>query len=308
MAGPFILKPIEITDAVLISSTLAEPAAGETAWASGGSYTLGDERIRIETHRVYRCIQTHAGRSAAPESDPMYWQDISATERWKMFDEMVSSQTISTSDLTIVLQPGMFNAVALYNLTGASVEITVKDRPGGATIYSHVDDLYEPWVDWYEWLFGPYLAKKSPVLLNILPYDTAELTITIRGGGDAARGIGMVVVGDMKPLVASGHGGARYGVSVEPIDYSYIKTDEFGNTKIVRRAATTGLEVEVLMEKNDVDYAVQLLQDVLATPVAFVTVDAAGYQAANVFGLISGRVRYAGPTQGVANISVKGLI
>lgn len=78
----------------------------------------------------------------------------------------------------------------------------------------------------------------------------------------------MVAVGDLAPMIISGDGGPRYGVSVEPIDYSYIKTDEFGSTTIKKRAFATGLEVEVVMAQSDVDYAVQLVQDVLGTPVS----------------------------------------
>lgn len=306
--GPYILKPTPITDAMLASCTVAEPAAGETAWTSAGTYALGDNCIRTTTHRIYQCILAHSGRTALPENDPLYWLDIGATQRWRMFDPIVNTQTTSTSDLTFVLRPGMFNAIALYVLEGASISVTVKDAPGGAVVFSYTDTLFEPFADWYEWLFSPYQVRRSLMLRDIVPYDTAELTITLTASGSDVRGVGMVVVGDLAPLIASGQWGSRYGISVEPIDYSYIKTDEYGNTRIVKRAATTGLEVEVIMPKDDVDHAVQLLQAVLATPVAFVATDVAGYQSTNIYGLVSGRVRYEDPTIGIANISVKGLI
>ena len=47
--GPYILKPTPITDAMLASCTVAEPAAGETAWTSAGTYALGDNCIRTTT-------------------------------------------------------------------------------------------------------------------------------------------------------------------------------------------------------------------------------------------------------------------
>jgi len=306
--GPFILAPLKISDAMMSSCTIAEPDTGETAWVSGGTYVVGDLRIRTQTHKVYSCLVNHNGITTPPESDFTRWMEVSATNRWEMFDAMVTSQSTASNTMTVVLRPGFFNAVALYNLTGASVSVTVKDQPGGTTVFSYSADLYEPFPDWYEWLFSPYKPLTKIVLRDILPYDTAELTITVTASS-APVGIGMVCVGDMRALVAStDFGGSQYGSSVEPIDYSYIKTDDYGNTRIVKRAATTSLRVNTIMPQGDADYAIALLQEILSVPVAFIACDAEGYLGTNVFGLVSGSVEYAGPKHATASLTVKGLI
>jgi hypothetical protein len=65
-----IIQPITITAAMIgAGTTIAEPAVGETAWVSAGSYTAGDYVIRTATHRKYLCRETHTGRTAAPEDD-----------------------------------------------------------------------------------------------------------------------------------------------------------------------------------------------------------------------------------------------
>ena len=52
-----IITPITVTAAMIGgATTIAEPAAGETAWVSAGTYALGDLRIRTSTHRVYKCV------------------------------------------------------------------------------------------------------------------------------------------------------------------------------------------------------------------------------------------------------------
>ena len=189
--GPFILAPVEITDAVLDSSTVAEPAAGETAWVSAGTYAVGDQRIRATTHRIYSCILAHTGITTLPEDDLTRWKDIGPDLRWAMFDGTVSTDTTATATLTVVLSPGFFNAIALYKLTGSHITVTVKDEPGGTTIYTYDDDLYEPFPDWYEWLFAPYRDRDRLILRDIVPYMDAELTITVTAAPAAAVGIGM---------------------------------------------------------------------------------------------------------------------
>ena len=50
-----VIPPIAITDSNLVSSTVAEPSAGETAWNAATSYTIGQVVIRTTTHRKYEC-------------------------------------------------------------------------------------------------------------------------------------------------------------------------------------------------------------------------------------------------------------
>lgn len=48
-----VIKPITITPAMVTSSTAAEPGTGENAYNALTDYSVGDEVIRTETHRVY---------------------------------------------------------------------------------------------------------------------------------------------------------------------------------------------------------------------------------------------------------------
>jgi len=305
-----VLVPLTITDDLFTSSTVAEPDTGETTWVSGGTYAVGDVRIRTTTHRKYSCVKAHSGVSTFPENDTVNWLDIGATNRWRMFDTQVSTATTATSTMTVVLEPGFFNALALYGLQGGSISITVKDAPGGTTIYSYTGDLYEPVQDWYEWLFSPYKQLTTLTLTNILPFPEAEVTVTVTATGGASVGIGLICVGDLRPLLADAlsFGGTQYGAKVEPVDYSYIKTDEYGETTIVKRRAATDLNVTVVMPRTSADYAVGIMQEVLATPAAWIATDAAGYAALSVFGLGSGSVEYSSFGHATAQITVKGLI
>jgi hypothetical protein len=302
-----ILTPLTITNAMILAGTsIAEPAAGETAWVSAGTYALGDLRIRTTTHKVYSCVQAHSGRSQLPETDSAYWLEKSPTNRWSPFDSYTSTPATATTSLTYVLQPGYFNALAMYGLVGTSAAITVKDAPGGATIYSNTVSLLEDPLGWWEFLFLPTRQISKLILTDIPIRPTAELTIVITG---ATCAVGMINVGDYKSILGeSVWGGTQQGAKAEPVSYSYIKTNADGTTTIVRRNAATSMRASVILPRAAADYALQCVQEVLDVPVSWVATDANGYAGLNVFGLGSGSLSYDTFNTATLDISVKGMI
>lgn len=301
-----ILIPLEITDAMLSSCTVAEPAAGETAW-SAGTYAVGDRRIRTSTHRIYECVAAVSG-STPPESDATHWLDAGPTARWAALDTYISTQTTATTSVSFVLRPGFFDAVALYGLTGTQLQITLKDAPGGTVVHTETVLLEEDPLDWWDWAFGPARALTKWFVRDLVPYADPELTITVSSGTGEPVGIGLIVVGSLTPMVdASTWGGTQQGATASPQTFSYINVDEFGNTTIRRRRAATDMQFKVAMPRERADYALALVQRVLDVPAAWIATDATGYQGLNVFGLGSGSMSY--DSFGIATFSgsVKGM-
>lgn len=300
-----ILVPITITDAMMVSSTIAEPSGSETAWVSAGTYVLGDQRIRTTTHRVYECILGHTGRAQLPEDDPLYWENVGPTAKWAPFDTETSTAASAASSLTYVLSPGFFDAVSAYGLTGSELTLTVKDGPGGTVLETRVISLYEEAGGLYEYLFATARPKRAIIASGLPIHPTAELTATVAGLGTVSAG--MINVGQYRKLVTS-WGGTEYGATVEPTTYSRIKTDEFGTTTIKRGHAASGLRASVVLPLADANYALQTIQQTLDTPVTFVASEGLGYEGLNVFGLGSATLGYAGPSHVQLNITVKGMI
>ena len=305
-----IITPITVTAAMIgAGTTIAEPAASETAWVSAGTYALADLRIRTTTHRVYKCVQAHTGRTALPEDDAAYWLDFAPTQRWSPFDVYTNTAATTVTTMTYVLTPGYFNSVALYGLTGAQYTLTVKDVSGGTTIYTRSGYLFADPIGWYEYLFGTLRNISKLVFTGIPIRPAAELTLTITAATGEAVGLGMLVCGDYVSLAGEGDwGGAQHGASAEPVTYSYIKQNDDGTTTIVRRHSATNLRVTVALPRTEADAVLQAMQDVLDVPVAWVATDANGYAGLSTFGIGSGSMNY--DSFGAANfeISVKGLV
>ncbi len=306
-----IIIPTTITAAMIgAGTTIAEPSASETAWVSGVAYAVGDVRIRA-THRKYKCAVAHTSAATpVPEDDPTRWLDIGPTDRWAPFDRYTNTRASTVTSLTYVLNPGYVNALALYGLVGAQYSITIKDAPGGATIYSNTGFLTQDPHGWYEYLFVAQPAVDKLVLQNLPIRPTAEITITITAATGQPVGVGMIVAGDFVPLVGdtAEFGGVQYGASAEPVTYSYINTDEYGNTTIVRRHAATNMRFTVTLPRMFADAALQRLQSVLDQPVACIATTSEGYDGLNVFGLIStSPVSYDSFNTASIDINVKGL-
>lgn len=307
LSAPRVIVPLPIVDAMLATCSVAEPNTGETVWVSGGTYAAGDRRISVTAHREYECLAAHTGIATRPEDDPNRWQEIGPTDRWAMFDATCDTQTATTGALSVVLWPGNINAIALYKMTGTACEITVRDQPGGAVIYNQIHSLDGPYIDEYDWCWGPDRKRGKVLVTGLAPWPLAEVTLSVTAGAGMPVGIGMAVVGFERTLVTGDWGGTQYGARAEPVDYSYIKTDEFGSTRIVKRRATTDMRITAELPQADADYALNVLQDMLATPVGVIATSAPGYLGLNVFGLVSGAIVYAGPTHAQLEINVKGL-
>ena len=312
MSGPFVLVPITVTDAMINSSTAAEPGAGEVAWNSATAYTIGQEAILTSTHKVYECLIAGVDATSpdvAISQTPARWLYQRPTNKWATFDGQINTQTVVVTPLTYVLSPGVFNAITVYGLDGAGISVSVKDAPGGTVIYTYTGDLVEPPMDHYDYYFGRIKPLTKVLCRDIVPYENPEVTITISAAAGVSVKAGMIALGDLRTLITiEGEGGVQYGATAQPNTYSYISTDEFGVTRIVKRTSSTDLDIRVQVPKDDTDSALATMQEVLDVPAAWIGSDAAGYTGLNVFGLSSGSVAYDGPNHSIISIKVKGFI
>lgn len=308
MSGPFILVPLPITTAMLSSSSIAEPASGETLWDAATSYTVGQQVIRTATHRIYESLI--AGVNATPpENAVTRWLDVGPTSRWAAFDTLVSTQSKNPTTLTYVLRPGLFNAIAFYGLSGVTITVSIKDQVGGAVFFTKILGLQAPPIDYYDYYFGVIRPLTKLLIKGILPQSDPELTITISASGGTSVAVGMIAIGNLTNLILNQSvGGTQYGAKAKPITYSYINTDKYGTTTIVKRGSATDLDIRVHIPQADADAALAIVQTVLDQPVAVIASDNSSYSGLNVFGLISGDVSYDSPTHAFLSMQVKGII
>ncbi len=293
-----IIKPVEITPAILTSSNV--PETDYAAWSAATAYAVGDRRTY--NHRNYEALVAHTGANPETDtSDPPKWLDLGADNRWRMFDDKVGSLTEQAGSIAVELQPGaVINSVALFNLLGRSATVTLTD-PSEGVVYQRTVSLVDAGVsNWYDYFFAPIGRQTDFVLLDLPAYGTATLSVTIDNADGTAQ-VGHMVMGRQAEI-----GVALYGSGVGITDYSRKQTDDFGNAVIVERAFSKRAEFDVSLETSQVARVQRLLAGIRAQPVVWI--GEASYEATVLFGYYRDfQISISGPSVSDASITVEGL-
>lgn len=268
-----VIPPLEITDALLTSSTIAEPDTGETAWSGASvAYVVGDRRIRTTTHRVYECRIAHtSAASPLPENNATQWSDVGPTNKWAMFDTFRSTSTVKPSVITVVLTPGVrIDSVALLGLVADTV--TVSMTSGGNPVYSYTEDLnYRDVNDWYDYFFRPFSRKSSVVLFDLPPYTDGIVTITL-GITTGNVECGAAIVGSYEYI-----GNVRYEAESDVLNFSTVTRDFDGGTNtLVQRSNVPKTIQSIVIEKSRVNRVRALRDNYPATPLVWAGLDDTG--------------------------------
>lgn len=329
-----VLKPITVTDAMLALG--GPPENDYPEWVSGSSYVPGNRVIRVNTHRIYRCLAAVSG-TTAPEADSANWVELGPTNRWAMFDSKVSTATIGTaSGLQLTLKPGRCNGLALLELSGVSaltitcsypvtaqgdkgalttttrdyafgiVLTTVTDTRGDAgTLSGSVTLTYNVQLqnrnvsNWTQYFLEPFIIR-TDVFIGFP--SRADMTVSLNIASASPK-IGALMIGNYIEL-----GDAGYGVSSSIDDYSVVSTDEWGVSKLVERDYVKRVNYPVTVENWAMRRAFSTLASLRATPAVFIGSDDYRYTPFTVFGRVARfNVALSFATFSIVNIEVQGL-
>lgn len=264
-----VIPPLTIVDAMLTSSTAAEPGAGETLWNVGTAYTVGQTCYLATTHRRYECLVAHTGASpdvnltgATPK-----WLELGPTNRWACFDLYRNTATVQASPLTVVLTPGVrVGAMALMGLVGDSV--TVSMTVSAVTVYSRtVNIINRSTIDWTGYFFGTFGNRPSVILFDLPMYSNGVITIAIaRASGSVS--CGAIVIGNAADL-----GRAEAQASRDSLNFSTVSRDTFGNATLVPRRTVPRTSQTLLTEKAKVNTLLDLVVSLNAVPAVWSALD-----------------------------------
>jgi hypothetical protein len=260
-----IIKPIQVQGANLITNMVNEnyPNWSQQQWPADSKVIVGNDiwQANIATNKV----------PAISNND---WTRLGPVNSHRLFDAAVSSESHSAEPFFVgegngiqveVTPTSVVNGLALFNVFADSVRIEVIDSNDGVVYdktYALLDNsgVY----DWYTYFFQPIKRKRDLVVLDLPNYGGSAIRISMVKQGAPAR-CGMLVMGFQHQI-----GDTLFGMNPGIKDFSTADTNEFGETKFVRRKSAKRLRAPVMVPSSKADYVYNLLDELRSTPVVWI--------------------------------------
>jgi hypothetical protein len=255
----------------MVTSTVAEPDTGESAWDAATNYSLGNEVIRTNTHKKY--INILAGADATlPEVDaalaePTRWVEAGPTNRFAMFDTLRNTQTEATSPLSVVIVPGeRVNSIGILAMEAEEITITVANAY--EEIYSYTENLNTREVlNWYDYFFEPFSNTPAIVRFDLPPYTAGNITITLTSSTGTVK-CGAVIVGNYTDI-----GRMEYGARISALNFSRIDREFDGTAVLVQRQTKPKVTGQLFFNKSQTNKILALKQTLNAVPTVWSGMD-----------------------------------
>jgi hypothetical protein len=264
------IRPIDfIANQGLVTSTDLD-ADGTTEWAGGSDTSSAGDTRKVTTdangasqvtYKIYRLLSggtatqdpTADVGSVSPGKGE-HWIEVGSVNEWAWANDVIADvSTKSSGDFYLELTPAqVVNAIALTNVTGNSVNITITSAAEGE-VYNRDFDLtsYVGIDDWYEFLFEPLVRYEKVVVFDLPPYVDAVIEITISASGSDTS-VGLVVVGQQLRI-----GETLYGSQLGIDNYSSIDfIPEVNRTVLTERTYSDYGRIQVQIE----DYRLEAMR------------------------------------------------
>lgn len=259
-----VIKSVVTTDAILTSSNIPEDEY--PAWVSGTSYTALDKVIY--EHKIYERIVTGVG-TITPDLDQINWLDSGYTNRYRMFDNIISSVSSRTGGIEFTLTPNqVINGIALLNVNASTVRVVMND-PIEGVVYDRTKELRSSSnvTDYYSYFFAPLINLgdlDTAVFLDLPNKPTATITVYV------SSGVGLVEVGEVVYGIQYVVGRTNYGTAIGIKSYSRKEVDEFGKVTVIKRKNSKYADYDVDIDNVNLASVQRLFADIDSVPCVFI--------------------------------------
>ena len=283
-------------DGIYVYSTIGAP---------GDYYDIGDQVVVSSAHKKYEAVAiTDDSPIDGVNATSQTWVEVSATNKFAMFDYKINTQSIMPATGIITFTPGeTCTNVALFGLEDITrVYVQVReDNLGGAIIYDKFQDtaIDSPIED--SLVNDDFLADK--LLFDDLPvYATPFIRITFESSVTDIK-VGDIVIGNARSL-----GVVNYQSSTSRTSYDTVKIDTFGNEVIVSRPSAEYTSFEVSVTPQFADYVERILKGSLNQPRVWVGTKANDERLFTFGRYERSPIIYSSPSKYDTNLKIRGLV
>ena len=242
----------------VLYSTAIESAA---AWVSGSNYALGASVAR-PNNRKYTALVAITGSTTAPESDASRWEDVGAVNPLAMFDQGRNLQTLGPVGAKLrvaVYCAGRINSLFLARLEASYA--TVVMYVGTVEVYRKDLTLTRRQTrSWSTYYFGTFSQLASVMLTDLPMLAGATIVLELDNGAYAAKCASMVISQRVEL------GDSEWGASSDPLVFSVVTRDDFGNAKLVPRRMAPATSQTLQIPVSQIPVAAALRDRLNARP------------------------------------------
>ena len=268
-----------------------------TTGSQSGTHTGNATR-----HDVYESL-VGSNTGNHPATSPNHWFRVDSTNRWRMHDNSMGTQTANAGSIANVYEATqIIDAVALMNISAASVRVTVTDATDGLVFDETVSGIAPPSVSsFYAWGFEPIVRVTDMLITGMPPYINAAIGITLTDTG------GTALCGNCVMALIRDFGGTAYGMSMRIDDYSVKERSAQGIYTIVEGDYSRRMTGMVYVEAGQVPAVFNLLASFRAIPAVYI--GSSLYGPSFIFGFLTTYdIVVDFPTQSLLKIEAESLI
>jgi hypothetical protein len=297
-----VLLPKIMNFESLVSTDVADDAAAE--WASGTTYAQGDTvklsyaengTDRVAPVKLFVSL-ADANTGNYPGTDAENWIEVSAVNRWKLFDIYAITQTEKAGSMTFRIDTSKCDTIAFINAEAADVSITMYDSED-AVVHNEEDEFPNSAVNITNWLdyFYEEFVYSHDVVYTLPVYLVSETEFTLTKTG---------LIGKMFEL-----GTTQYEPKVGINDYSRVETNAYGYDYLSPGNYAKRLEFEVLVRNSDLGMVYSLLSALRAIPTLWEANNGTGHDTLTIYGYVkTWDLLLEGPIRSRLSIEIKGLV
>lgn len=322
---------VKLIDIDLESSTVSESAYNE--YDDTHAYIIDDIiYVSFESngttdrtpHEIYKSL-ADANTGNYPPDNPSKWSLIGATNKWKMFDGFVNTQTEDTSTIIVEIDASKTNSVGLFQLTGKTVTLTLSitssyqdesddyyrdesDAFYGDTAITKKTEIIDldssPVYDYYEYFFAEFFYKSDIFWTYPYYYKDAILKIEIEPYLNETK-CGMCALGKSIAL-----GTTQWNPHISIEDYSKKDTDSLGRTYLSQGNFAKKNEFDLWVKNVDIDMMRRILTDVRGLPIITNANEInTNYESLIIYGFYRNfEIIIPGPVMSKCSLEIEGLI
>jgi hypothetical protein len=267
-----ILLPKTLIATDVVSNNLVDTAIA--TYVETSTYVEDDEVVvdtTIFPKRIYKALGAVATYTYPPDN-PTDWLDTGCPNKWKMFDEYLTTQSVAdgteTPADTIVfeLKSGLQSSIALFGLKGSLVKFEFKDSGGTIqTEYTQEKTLLDEKVtDWWLWFFDQFMYMEE-VIFDFPSWQVSSVVITITSTlSGIAPACGYCILGERFHV-----GYTQYDIKTSIIDYSTKSTNAFGDTYLKQGNYVKLMDLDIIVDSYMYDVINRALISVRGKPTIF---------------------------------------